>query len=678
MINKILFFLIIFSINGIWAQQDSLNLIKLEPVILNVSRISESLENLPISLSRLDFIEKQDLKQQLSFNEYLYNVPGLFALNANNYSQDLRISIRGFGARSAFGIRGIKIIVDGIPETTPDGQGQVDNLNLSIIKSLEIIRGPSSTLYGNASGGVISINTIDDFDENFAKAGLTFGSYDMQQYQLAFGLKSKKTNYLFHGNKIKTNGFREQSGFENYNFNFKIHHRFSASSKFSVLLNYTDSPVAEDSGGLTTEEVVENREQARQRNVDFKTAESIKQFKIGTHFTYQSNKMIFSTYGFYSFRDFYGLLPFEDGGIVNLDRNYFGNGSNFTFTNKNSNHTNKFQIGYDFAIQQDKRLRFRNLEGIEGEKSFDQKESFTSFGFFALDHYSFRDLLVRFGIRYDRNYLKATDMFIADGNGTGEIFFNSFNPSIGLNYNLNAQNYLYANFSTSFETPALSELSANPSGDGGLNEELKAQSARNFELGYKFKRKNTFAQITLFYIETDNDLVPYELENFPDRIFFRNAGSSKRRGLELFYSQDLVKNFKLKTSYTYSDFRYSAYETSSGNFNGKYLPGIPKHLATFSVDYQNKSGLTLSLQSKHVGDLYTNDSNSVRDDHYSLYNLNVGFKIKSKQILLLPFLGIKNVFDTKYNDNIRINAFGGRYYEPAPGFNIFGGIRAQL
>lgn len=134
----------------------------------------------------------------------------------------------------------------------------------------------------------------------------------------------------------------------------------------------------------------------------------------------------------------------------------------------------------------------------------------------------------------------------------------------------------------------------------------------------------------------------------------------------------------MTTSYTYSDFKYSDYDTSSGNYDGKYLPGIPKHLASLSFDYQNKGGFRFSLLSKYVGDLYTNDGNSVRDDDYSIVNLNVGFIVKTKYIVLLPFLGINNVFDTKYNDNIRINAFGGRYYEPAPGFNIFGGFRAQL
>ena len=678
MIQRILCFLTICFIIDASAQQDSLKAITLEPVILNVSRISESLENIPISISQFDFRKSQNIHQQLSFNEYLSGIPGLFALNANNYSQDLRVSIRGFGARSAFGIRGIKIIVDGIPETTPDGQGQIDNLNLSIINSMEIIRGPSSTLYGNASGGVISINTIDDFDDNFAKAGLTLGSYGMQQYQLAFGLKRKKANYLFQGNKINTDGFRQQSGFENYNFNLRMSHDFSDSSKLNVQVNYTDSPYAEDAGGLTIEEVNNDRDQARQRNLDFKTEETIRQFKVGTHFTHQWNGISFNSYGFYSLRDFYGLLPFENGGIVNLDRNYFGNGSSITFEKNNNRIKNKIQIGYEFAVQVDQRSRFMNLEGVQGVKTLEQKEKFASLGFYALDHFSFGNFLLRAGIRYDSNLLKVKDKFFSDGDNSDEISLNSFNPSIGLNYKIDTQNFVYTNFSTSFETPVLSELSANPMGGGGFNSGLKAQKALNYELGYKLKGPRTHAGISLFYIETDNDLVPYELEEFPDRTFFRNAGSTSRKGVELFYSNDLSKNLQLMASYTYSDFKYSSYETVSGNFNDNRLPGIPKHMGSVKFDYQKKDGLTISLQTQYVGDIFTNDNNSISDKGYAVTNFNLGFRIRSKKSTILPFLGIKNAFDIKYNDNIRINAFGGRFYEPAPGINIFGGVRVEI
>jgi iron complex outermembrane receptor protein len=678
MIKKFFYFIIICSINNISAQKDSLGPIALEPVTLKVSRISESIEKLPFSISKIEFEQRQDIYQQLSFNEYLLGIPGLFALNANNYSQDLRVSIRGFGARSAFGIRGIKILVDGIPETTPDGQGQIDNLNLSIIKSLEIIRGPSSSLYGNASGGVISISTIEDFNENFIKAGFTFGTYNMQQYQFAVGLKGKRTNYIFHGNRITTEGYRVQSGFENYNFNFKMKHWFTPLSEINLLVNYTDSPLAKDSGGLNLEEVNNDRRQARQRNIDFNTEETIRQFKIGANFTHQVHRIILNSYSFYSFRDFYGLLPFEDGGIVDLERNYAGNASSLTFRHNIANNTNKVQIGYDLAIQKDNRLRFNNLEGNKGDRSFDQKESFSSFGFFIVDHFSSGDFLLSGGIRYDRNHLKAKDKFLTDGDGSDDISLHSLNPSIGLNYSLNNQHHLFANFSTSFETPALSELSANPSGEGGFNIALEPQKARNIEIGYKIKSGSLLAEIVLFHIKTDNDLVPYELEDFPDRTFFRNAGSTKRSGIEFFYSQALLRNINLKASYTYSDFSYDDYETSSGNFNDNKLPGIPKHLATISFDYLNKSGLNARLQSRFVGKLFTNDSNSVSDDNYSVVNLNIGYKIKTDHAIISPFIGINNMFNTKYNDNIRINAFGGRFYEPAPGLNIFGGVRFQI
>jgi len=678
MFNHIISFFVVFFTINIYAQHDSLKVVKLEPIVLNVARIAEKDLLLPISISNLIIEDTQDSRQQLSFNEYLLGVPGLFALNAHNFSQDLRVSIRGFGARSAFGIRGLKIIVDGIPETTPDGQGQIDNLNLSIIKNIEVIRGPSSTLYGNASGGVISINTMDDFDENFTKIGLTFGGFNMHQFQIIAGLKVKQTNFIFQGSKTKTDGFRVQSGFENYNFNLRMLHQFSELSKLNIQLNYIDSPYAEDSGGLTIEEVNDDRQQARQRNLKFKTEEKIHQFKFGANFNQKWKNTTFNTYTFYSFRDFYGLLPFEFGGVVDLTRHYFGSGSSLTFLQNFDNSNNKLQIGYEFMMQSDNRERFRNLEGVSGDKTFGQIESFNSFGIFVLDHFIIGNAVIRAGIRYDNNSLKAQDKFFANGDDSGKISLNSLNPSIGLSYRLNTRNHIFSNFSTSFETPTLSELSSIPEVSGGFNTSLKAQEARNYELGYKFKNEKKHIEIALFYIETNDDLVPYELEDFPDRTFFRNAGSTNRKGVEIFYNQNMFKSVNIKASYTYSDFIYSRYETPSGNFNNNSLPGIPKHLASTSINYKNKTGLTLRIQSQFVGSLYTNDSNSVKDNSYTVINFNAGFKLNTKHAIFLPFLGINNIFDTKYNDNIRINAFGNRYYEPAPRFNIFGGVRIVL
>ena len=659
--------------------QDTLSTINLEQVVLKSSKIQTLKESLPLSITAINLEPIQDSKQQLSLNDYLVNVPGLFALNSTNYAQDLRVSIRGFGARSAFGIRGVKIIVDGIPETTPDGQGQIDNLNLGAIKTIEVIRGPSSLLYGNASGGVISINTIDEINKNYASGGVSFGSYNMSLYQLGFGIKTNKTNYIFQSNQIKTNGYRVFSGFKNTNVNGRIFHAFSKQSKLNFNVNYTDSPYAQDAGSLDIEAVNENRRQARQRNIDFDTQESVRQLKLGLNYVYNFNaKLKFNTNGFFSNRDFKGKLPFEFGGIIDLFRWYYGHGSNLNFESFTKKSKNTLQIGYELAFQKDKRQRFRNLEGIQGEQTLNQKEQFNNIGVYVLDHYSVGKLLLRSGIRYDANTLYAKDQFLANGDDSDTINLNAFNYSLGVNYNFIKYHYLFTGVSTSFETPVLSELSSNPNDSGGFNKNLKAQSAINYEIGYKLSTGKTEAEMALFYIQTKNDIVPFELAAFPDRDFFRNAGSTIRRGLEVSLKQKIMKWLTLNMNYSYSEFEYKNYELPSGNFSGNTLPGIPKHRVALNTIFNHKKGFFIALQGQHVGTLYTNDFNNVKVEPYTVLDLNLKYDIKLNKVKLIPFLGANNLLNTKYNDNIRINAFGGRYFEPAPRFNMYGGLRARL
>ena len=242
-------------------------------------------------------------------------VPGLFSQNANNFDQDLRLSIRGFGARSAFGIRGIKLIVDGIPETTPDGQGQVDNLPLGIINNVTILRGPASALYGNSSGGVIQIKTLSDFDKNFLRFRLQGGSFAFGLAQLVAGWKNKKTNLLIFQNLSHSNGFREFSSSRQEVFNAKITHEFSHKSKVNFQFNYTNSPYAYDPGGLKLDDIENDYNQARQRNIDFDTFESIKHLKAGINWERKlSSKLALETYFFSAHRDFQGKLHLNMAG----------------------------------------------------------------------------------------------------------------------------------------------------------------------------------------------------------------------------------------------------------------------------------------------------------------------------------------------------------------------------
>jgi iron complex outermembrane receptor protein len=430
--------------------------ITLKEVALEAPKLKTSRFKMPSSISSLNLIPLQGFQQQLSLQEYLRAVPGLFSLNSNNYAQDLRLSIRGFGSRAAFGIRGVKLIVDGIPETTPDGQGQVDNLPLGILRQLEVLRGPSASLYGNAAGGVVYLNTLDSLQGETIIFRATMGSYAYQNYQLTTQIGGKKTTALVHLNRTTTDGFRKFSRLEQNIFNAKIKHELSSRSRVSFQMNYTNSPKAEDPGGLKLEETEVDFMQARGRNVEYNTFEKIDQFKIGFRWEQQwGSHWDLDSYAFYSFRDFYGKLPFENGGIIDLFRNYYGLGTRLTYKETQEQFTHRWQLGIENSSQRDQRERFLNLKGNQGDSVFSQEERFGNFGVSLLDELQWEKVLIRTGLRYDYQTLGVnTD--------TENQEYTVLNPSIGLSYAIAKNQRVFVNFSTSFETPTLSELSANP------------------------------------------------------------------------------------------------------------------------------------------------------------------------------------------------------------------------
>ena len=662
------------------AQDPDLDMQELDTVVVTATRIATSLKKIPAAVSVFKASPLDGSRQQTSLQEYLLQMPGVFTQNANNYAQDLRISIRGFGARAAFGIRGVKLIVDGIPETTPDGQGQLDNLNLGIIDNIEVLKGPSSSLYGNASGGVIAINTLSHFERDFYHWKAAIGAYGFQNYQLTAGITNDKTTYVLHGNYGRANNYRVQSEFEQINTNFSGRFELSDRLVFKTLVNFSDAPLANDPGGLTLEELEANPRQARDRNLMFETGEAVRQFKVGTALDWQlPSKSNFqkkiNSYLFYIRRDFDGLLPFEFGGAVALARNYAGQGSAIEFKKGQ----NSLKIGYDAAYQSDRRQRFLNQEGVIGAATLDQLERFTNLGVFVVNLWQPGKWSIQTGVRFDYNRLEVIDQFNTDGNASGAQTLNAFNPSIGVGYRLSARHQIYSTLSTSFETPSLSELSANPEGDQGFNQDLQPQKALNIELGWKANLSSSFQfDIAFFRILTTDDLVPFELANFPDRLFYRNAGETIRDGVELGGVYAFAKAWRLTTSYTYSDFRYENYATPSGVFDGNALPGLPKHRTSIGLKYEPTQGFQAALTINMVGKQFADDANQTSVAGYELVTLRLGYPFSYKRVKLEPYIGLNNMLDQTYTDNVRINAFGNRYYEPAPGFNIFGGVQIKL
>lgn len=644
----------------------STSTITLEEVQINSIKISSKKKEVPLSISKLNFKKTQKIFQQLSLQEYLEGVPGLFSLNSNNYAQDLRISIRGFGARSAFGIRGINIVVDGIPETTPDGQGQIDNVPLGLIENIEIIRGPSASLYGNAAGGVIVINTIDSTSKDTYNFKYSLGSYSLNKYQFLSSLNKKNTNVIIYLNRTEANGFRDHSSLKQNILNIKLKHKASNSSVINFQFNYTNSPLAQDSGGLTIEEVMSNRNQARQRNIDYDTYEKINQLKLGLSLDKKLNSKIdFSIYGFFANRFFYGKLPFENGGIVDLDRFYSGFGTRFTYKSSNPYVTNKVLFGIESSFQNDYRKRYKNIKGIEGDKVFDQKEIFNNIGIYLVDEIKINRFIILSSLRFD-NLQISTDKVMFDKR------YNVFNPSIAMNYDLKNNQYLFMNFSTSFETPTMSELSVNPSGDEGFNINLNPSKAQNYEVGWKLYKPKFLFEATAFYINSTNEVLPYELEEFPGRSFYKNAGSNLRRGFEVF-AQLNWNVFKFTGSYNFAKYTF---EYNEDNQESKLLslPGIPKSHLYLNIEFINENNWITRLTFENIGGLYANSSNTVYVNSFQKTSFQIGksFVLNAFNIELLG--GINNILNYEYFDNIRLNAFGSRFYEPAPPRNIYTGI----
>jgi len=650
----------------------------LGPIVITPTRVEKSSDEIPAAISVIGQEEIQLGSEQLGLDESLGRVPGLFTLNRYNFAQDLRLSIRGFGARSSFGIRGIKVIVDGIPETLPDGQGSVDGIDIGSTSQITVIRSPSSSLYGNASGGAILIESERGTLTPFAEARATFGDYNFRKQQLKTGGDTGKLNYLLNLSNTTTDGYRDQSKFENTQLNTRFESRLSASSSLLTTIHHTDQPVADDPGGLTAEEAASDPSQARARNQLFDAGEELEQTRIGLLYkTSLSENHDLEARIYNTDRDFNNKLPFEDGGIVKLDRDFYGTGIKYTAEGDLANKSNRFLVGIDYDRQDDDRRRFDNLQGATGEQTFEQDELVTSLGVFLQNETQFSDIAeFTFGIRYDEVKFDVNDQFLADGDDSGKINFYQVSPMAGISIRYGSNTHLYATISSAFETPTTTEL-ANPDG-GGFNQSLDAQESTNYEVGIKTSGLGYRFEAALFHIDIDNELTPFELPTQPGRTFYENAGSSSRNGLELSYTLQFAEQFSLSTAYTYSDFTFDRFTDANGNeFDGNQSPGIPQDLLYLDLSWFGDSGFYAKWDVTYTGDIYADNANQTSVESSTVSNLRLGHNAVYDDWEVTSFLGVNNLFDEDYNDNIRINAFGGRYFEPAPERNAYIGITVR-
>ncbi len=654
--------------------------VEMEEITVRATRVEKPLRKVPAAVGVVGQDDIQTAQPQLGLDESLTKIPGLFMQNRFNFAQDLRISIRGFGARAGFGIRGIKIVVDDIPETLADGQGQVDSIDLGSAQRIEVIRGSASSLYGNAAGGVISITSETGPREPFAEARLSFGEFDFQKHQIKSGGQLGALNYFFNLSDLQLDGYRNHSRTEATQFNSKFRYTIDGTANLAAVVNLTDSPVADDPGSLTRQQAKEDPQQARDRNLQFDTGEELDQQRVGL--VYQKSfgdKHELMVRNYYVWRDFANKLPFTDGGAVAFDRFFFGGGLKYTFTGGLWGKQNRLILGVDVDRQDDDRDRFENNMGVLGALTFDQNEKVTSTGVFVQNEFQpLENLELTLGARQDWVRFKVEDDFLSDGDDSGSRTLDEFSPMVGLLYSLSPAVNLYGNISQSFETPTTSEF-ANPSGGGGFNRDLDPQTATNYEVGIKgtLPYRTQYA-LSLFTVDVKDELIPFEIPSMPDRDFFVNAGRSTRDGIEASVSVEPFAGLTASAAYTYSDFTFDRFTDNNGNvFDGNEIPGIPENLLHGEIAYLHGSGFYLVADLLNVDDFFVNNANTEKNDSYTVVNLRASHTFLQGAWEFSPFFGVNNLFDEEYNGNVRVNAFGGRFFEPAPERNFYGGITAR-
>lgn len=656
-------------------------LYELAPITVTATRFPIKQQNVVFALTPIDKISLQTARRQLSLKETLASVPGLLALNENNFSQDLRLSIRGFGARASFGIRGIKVLIDGIPETTPDGQTQLDNLNLGVIDRIEVVRGPTSALYGNASGGVINISSQKPPKSLLLNTKLTGGSYDFRNIQLKAGQDFGRTNILLSAVHSRINGYRAHSAMKTYIINGILQVKPDSISELTLRLSWEDSPHADDPGALTREQMTEDPTQASSNNLKFNAGEEVNQGKVGLFYKRMFNPQHeIQANAYFTDRNFSNRLPFEQGGIVNLGRDYGGVNFIYLHTSNILGYSSQFAAGLEFADQRDDRKRFNNINGNRGDLVLNQEERYTNSALFAQEEIHFTQRWhLNLGLRYDIVNVRVKNLLFENGIDSGERTLKGLSGMIGTLFRMTDNHNLYGNISSGFETPALIELTNSPEGDSGLNQTLNAQQAINYEIGLKGILAGKFRyEMALFLIDVYDELLPYELAESPGRFYYRNAGRSTHKGFELGINGYLTTGLTFALSYTLSRFHFVDYQLAENNFSDNTIPGIPEHMWYTEFFYLSSSGIYSRLEIQGRSNMYVNDANSAIDDGYSTVNIQAGYRIRFNRWYIEPFFGINNIFDVSYSDNVRINAFGERYYEPAPEFNIFVGLNIHI
>ncbi|WP_083876718.1 TonB-dependent receptor [Ideonella sp. B508-1] len=686
-----------------WAQTQDLG-----AVVVTATRTAQPAFDIPASIDALDADALSASQLQVNLSESLARVPGIVAQNRQNYAQDLQISSRGFGARSTFGVRGLRLFVDGIPATMPDGQGQTSHIDLTSADRIEVLRGPFSTLYGNSSGGVVNIFTQDGGPDTVAELSAAFGSDHAHRVGVQLSGQQGAAQYLISANRFQTDGYREHSAAERSTFNGKFSLATSEDSRWTLVLNSVDMPEAQDPLGLTRTDWQADPRQVASVATLYNTRKSVNQSQAGLILNQRLGRddrlQWTSYYGERETVQYQAIPPTSQqaasspGGVIDLSRNYWGQDLRWTHSATLLERPLEFTAGLSDDILNEHRLGFQSFTGpaanpdalgVEGSLRRNELNRVNSFDQYLQASWAFAsDWNALLGLRHSKVGFVSSDRYLSNGNDSGSTTYEASTPVAGLLYKLSNDLHLYASFGRGFETPTLNELAYRPGG-GGLNFGLAPATSRQWELGTKARWDGWAgpwsANIAYYEARTNHEIAV--LTNSGGRSTYQNVGRTLRQGLDASLTGPLGHELwwyaalaTLNARYRDSFLTCTAAPCTTPSVDvaaGKRIPGIPD--LTFYTELQwrpQASGFETAVEFRQVGKVAVDDRNTDAAPAYGVVNLRVSWTQKTGGWTLREFARLDNVGDRHYAGSVIVNEGNSRFFEPAPGRTWLLGLNA--
>ncbi|MDQ2147541.1 TonB-dependent receptor [Alcaligenaceae bacterium C4P045] len=662
----------------------------LNPIIVTGSRSEIASFDAPFSVDVVDAKQIGEGQLRINASEALNRVPGLVVQNRQNYAQDLQISSRGFGSRAAFGVRGIKLFTDGIPASTPDGQGQAATFNLDTADRFEVLRGPMTTIYGSNSGGVIQMFSRDGKGDPRITAETLFGKYGMRKNRLGAEGEANGIGFVLDASRMDTDGFRDHSEARRDQRFAKITTQPTDSSTLRVVYNGLSQKNTQDPQGLTWDEYKADRRQAAPSALLYNTRKSIDNDQVGIDYTQRIGAGTLKLNAYGGERDVtqYQSIPRavqsnirQSGGVIDFSRRFYGGGIQWSQPFMLGGGALEVIAGLDFDQSRDDRQGYENFVGstlgVKGALRRNEIDTATSLDPYVQANWLLGDWTLQAGLRYNTVKLKVDDRYLLNGDDSGSQRYERATPAVGAMYAITPDVHVYASAGTGFETPTLTE-SAYAANGAGFNAGLQPSRSEQLETGIKTRFGNTRVNAALFQIRTKDELVV--AGSLGGRTTYQNAAETLRRGFELSVESQIAPTVALNGAWTYLDATYDkSFDTGTTRIDsGNRLPGVPKNSLFGEVVWTPQPWVSTALEGVVRGKVFVEDTNRDRPaPGYALLNWRTTFTQKTGPWTFRQTVRLDNLTDRNYIGSVIVGDGNGRYYEPAAGMAWYAGASVQ-